>query len=323
MPAAGGDALGKRRRVGRGRGGGRGRVAGRRDGAGRAYRRALRRRRGLLGPAPQTVPSPLPGRGDLPQADRPRLALPAADRGRGQARARRRRGRVGGGPRRRGLRARRRERPLASPRRRRASATPARPPERLPDDPARQQPGGGVYRYAFLPLVVLDRLLQSAAAGYRRLLLRGDTATLTRRLLRESGGTIPSSVRTPAFSTTSATDARSARPRRLSPRRRSVAPRAGPPAGCTASTASTSATSRGTTGASRLSRSASSCPRTSSATCTSFSATSFGFSESTTTRNLGRPPLRAETRAELVAGYADDIRQLEQLIGRDLSPWLS
>jgi sulfotransferase family protein len=40
-------------------------------------------------------------------------------------------------------------------------------------------------------------------------------------------------------------------------------------------------------------------------------------------RNLERPPIRPETRAELVAGYADDIRQLEQLIGRDLSSWLS
>jgi hypothetical protein len=38
--------------------------------------------------------------------------------------------------------------------------------------------------------------------------------------------------------------------------------------------------------------------------------------------NLMRPPVKAETRARLVEGYADDIRQLESLIGRDLSHWL-
>ena len=38
--------------------------------------------------------------------------------------------------------------------------------------------------------------------------------------------------------------------------------------------------------------------------------------------NLERPPLSPETRADLVAGYEDDIRRLEQLIGRDLSGWL-
>lgn len=38
--------------------------------------------------------------------------------------------------------------------------------------------------------------------------------------------------------------------------------------------------------------------------------------------NLVRPPVRAETRARLVEGYAEDIRQLERLIGRDLSRWL-
>ena len=35
-----------------------------------------------------------------------------------------------------------------------------------------------------------------------------------------------------------------------------------------------------------------------------------------------RPPLPPETRARLVAGYREDIRQLEDLIGRDLSAWL-
>ncbi len=38
--------------------------------------------------------------------------------------------------------------------------------------------------------------------------------------------------------------------------------------------------------------------------------------------NLERPPLRPETRARLVEGYREDIRQLERLIGRDLSHWL-
>jgi hypothetical protein len=40
------------------------------------------------------------------------------------------------------------------------------------------------------------------------------------------------------------------------------------------------------------------------------------------TGNLERPPLPSETRAHLVEGYRDDIRQLEGLIGRDLSHWL-
>jgi len=39
-------------------------------------------------------------------------------------------------------------------------------------------------------------------------------------------------------------------------------------------------------------------------------------------KNLERPPMRPETRAELVAGYAEDIGRLEGLIGRDLSTWL-
>lgn len=38
--------------------------------------------------------------------------------------------------------------------------------------------------------------------------------------------------------------------------------------------------------------------------------------------NLVRPAVRAETRARLVEGYAEDIRQLERLVGRDLSHWL-
>ena len=38
--------------------------------------------------------------------------------------------------------------------------------------------------------------------------------------------------------------------------------------------------------------------------------------------NLARPPMRPETRADLVEGYRDDIGRLEQLIGRDLSHWL-
>lgn len=37
--------------------------------------------------------------------------------------------------------------------------------------------------------------------------------------------------------------------------------------------------------------------------------------------NLARPPLLPETRSELVAGYEDDVRQLERLTGRDLSAW--
>lgn len=37
--------------------------------------------------------------------------------------------------------------------------------------------------------------------------------------------------------------------------------------------------------------------------------------------NLARPPVLPETRAELVAGYEDDIAQLEERIGRDLSHW--
>ena len=41
------------------------------------------------------------------------------------------------------------------------------------------------------------------------------------------------------------------------------------------------------------------------------------------TANLERPPIRQETRADLVAGYAADIDQLEALIGRDLSAWRS
>lgn len=39
-------------------------------------------------------------------------------------------------------------------------------------------------------------------------------------------------------------------------------------------------------------------------------------------KNLERPPMRPETRAELVAGYAEDIGRLEGLLGRDLSHWL-
>jgi hypothetical protein len=38
--------------------------------------------------------------------------------------------------------------------------------------------------------------------------------------------------------------------------------------------------------------------------------------------NLERPAIRPETRAELEAGYEDDHRRLEQLLGRDLSAWL-
>lgn len=38
--------------------------------------------------------------------------------------------------------------------------------------------------------------------------------------------------------------------------------------------------------------------------------------------NLVRPPLSAETRARLIEGYREDIRRLEDLIGRDLSHWL-
>lgn len=37
--------------------------------------------------------------------------------------------------------------------------------------------------------------------------------------------------------------------------------------------------------------------------------------------NLERPPMRPETRAELVAGYAEDVGRLETLLGRDLSHW--
>jgi hypothetical protein len=37
--------------------------------------------------------------------------------------------------------------------------------------------------------------------------------------------------------------------------------------------------------------------------------------------NLERPSIRPETRAEMMAAYADDIAQLEQRIGRDLSHW--
>lgn len=37
--------------------------------------------------------------------------------------------------------------------------------------------------------------------------------------------------------------------------------------------------------------------------------------------NLARPPVSPETRTDLVDGYADDIEQLEGLIGRDLSSW--
>ena len=39
------------------------------------------------------------------------------------------------------------------------------------------------------------------------------------------------------------------------------------------------------------------------------------------TVNLERPPVAPETRAELVAGYADDVHRLEELIGRDLTHW--
>jgi hypothetical protein len=38
--------------------------------------------------------------------------------------------------------------------------------------------------------------------------------------------------------------------------------------------------------------------------------------------NLLRAPLRSETRASLIEGYYEDIRQLEDLIQRDLSHWL-
>jgi hypothetical protein len=37
--------------------------------------------------------------------------------------------------------------------------------------------------------------------------------------------------------------------------------------------------------------------------------------------NLERPSIRPETRAEMMAAYADDIAQLELRIGRDLSHW--
>lgn len=37
--------------------------------------------------------------------------------------------------------------------------------------------------------------------------------------------------------------------------------------------------------------------------------------------NLERPEIRPETRAEMMGAYADDIAQLEQRIGRDLSHW--
>lgn len=38
--------------------------------------------------------------------------------------------------------------------------------------------------------------------------------------------------------------------------------------------------------------------------------------------NLVRPPVAAKTRAELVAGYAEDVKRLEERIDRDLSHWL-
>lgn len=38
--------------------------------------------------------------------------------------------------------------------------------------------------------------------------------------------------------------------------------------------------------------------------------------------NLERPPLRPDTRAALTDGYREDVRQLEALLGRDLSHWL-
>jgi hypothetical protein len=39
-------------------------------------------------------------------------------------------------------------------------------------------------------------------------------------------------------------------------------------------------------------------------------------------QNLGKPKLSKNVRAELVADYQDDILQLQELIGRDLSKWL-
>ena len=42
-----------------------------------------------------------------------------------------------------------------------------------------------------------------------------------------------------------------------------------------------------------------------------------------TTHNLRRPPLEKETRQKLAVTFRDDVHQLEDLIGRDLSHWLA
>jgi hypothetical protein len=51
----------------------------------------------------------------------------------------------------------------------------------------------------------------------------------------------------------------------------------------------------------------------------------FGFSVivNAINRNLDKPELPAEARAELVASFADEVSRLEQLLGRDLSNWRS
>ena len=41
-----------------------------------------------------------------------------------------------------------------------------------------------------------------------------------------------------------------------------------------------------------------------------------------TSRKMIRVAMREDTRAELVAGYREDILKLQDLIGRDLSSWL-
>ena len=39
-------------------------------------------------------------------------------------------------------------------------------------------------------------------------------------------------------------------------------------------------------------------------------------------RRKGYPPMKASTRRELAAVFADDVRNLGELVGRDLSGWL-
>lgn len=39
-------------------------------------------------------------------------------------------------------------------------------------------------------------------------------------------------------------------------------------------------------------------------------------------RNLARPPLPGQVRAQLIEAYRDDITQLQEMLGRDLSSWL-